>query len=70
MASLPHLLDQLTTTSAPSRLNFQVEPLQFDPCLVNRELPIDGPLLLVDAAHTRKFSLDGALALFEDPDFS
>ena len=36
-------------TSAPSRLNFRVEPLQFDPCFVDRELPIDGSLLLVDA---------------------
>ena len=35
--------------SAPSRLNFRVEPLQFDPCFVDRELPIDGSLLLVDA---------------------
>ena len=34
--------------SAPSRLNFRVEPLQFDPCFVDRELPIDGSLLLVD----------------------
>ena len=35
--------------SAPSRLNFRVGLLQLDPCFVNRELPIDGPLLLVDA---------------------
>ena len=47
MESLHWLLD---LASAPSRLNFRVEPLQFDPCFVNRELPIDGSLLLVDAA--------------------
>ena len=35
--------------SAPSRLNFRVEPLQFNPGFVDRELPIDGSLLLVDA---------------------
>ena len=35
-------------TSAPSRLNFRVEPLQFHPCFVDRELPIDCSLLLVD----------------------
>jgi hypothetical protein len=35
--------------SALSRLNFRVEPLQFNPCFVDRELPIDGPLLLIDA---------------------
>ena len=34
--------------SAPSRLNLRVEPLQFAPRFVDRELPIDGPLLLVD----------------------
>ena len=39
----------LHRASAPSRLNFRVEPLQFDPCFVDRELPIDGSLLLVDA---------------------
>ena len=35
--------------SASSRLYFRVEPLQFDPCFLDRELPVDGPLLLVDA---------------------
>ena len=38
------------STSVPSRLNFRIKPLQFDPCFVDRELPIDGSLLLV---HTR-----------------
>ncbi len=38
----------LSSPSAPSRLNFRVEPLQFHPCFVDGELPIDGSLLLVD----------------------
>ena len=36
-------------TSAPSRLNLGVEPLQLDPCFLDGELPIDGSLLLVDS---------------------
>jgi hypothetical protein len=34
--------------SAPSRLIFRVEPLQFGPCFVDGELPIDSSLLFVD----------------------
>ena len=37
------------TTSALSKLNFGIEPLQLDPCFLDRELPIDGSLLHVDA---------------------
>ena len=36
-------------TSAPSRLIVRVEPLQFNPCFVDGELPIDGSLLFVHA---------------------
>ena len=39
----------LKWASAASRLNSRVEPLQFNPCFVDRELPVDGSLLLVDA---------------------
>lgn len=39
----------LNYPSALSSLSFRVEPLQFDPRFVDRELPIDGSLLLVDA---------------------
>ena|SRR5438874_1334246 len=42
-------VDTRKQTSAPSRLNFRIKPLQFDPCFVDRELPIDGSLLLGDA---------------------
>ena len=37
-----------TGASAPSRLHFRVETLQFAPRFVDGELPIDGSLLLVD----------------------
>ena len=37
--------------TALSRLNFRVEPLQLDSCFVDRELPIHGSLLFVDAGR-------------------
>jgi len=40
--------DPSDATSAPSRLNLGIEPLQLDPCFLDSELPIDGSLLLVD----------------------
>ena len=50
IATIPGSSSQVgEATSALSRLNFRVEPLQFDPCFVDGELPIDGSLLVVDA---------------------
>jgi hypothetical protein len=37
-----------TAASARSKLNFRIESFQFDPCFVDRELPIDSSLLLVE----------------------
>ena len=56
--SSPHFLASLlparrSLASAPSRLNFRVEPLQFDRRFVDGELPIDSSLFLGDAGVPR-----------------
>src|SRR5215470_13389614 len=53
------------SSSVPSRLNFRVESLQFNPCFVDRELPVDGSLFLVDAGGPRG---DFALQRFDVAD--